>query len=63
MGICFLITALMIPHNLSISVSDGFTPTIPPGAEILVLGLIGTTVVPYNIFLDRGSNTLNPHQR
>jgi Mn2+/Fe2+ NRAMP family transporter len=29
-------------------------PTIPTGSEILVLGLIGTTVVPYNIFLGSG---------
>ena len=54
MGICFLITALLIPHNYSSLFSDGFTPTIPPGAEMLVLGLIGTTVVPYNIFLGSG---------
>jgi len=54
MGICFLITALMIPHDFSSLFSDGFTPTIPAGAEILVLGLIGTTVVPYNIFLGSG---------
>lgn len=54
MGICFLITALLIPHDLSTLFSDGFSPTIPAGAEILVLGLIGTTVVPYNIFLGSG---------
>ncbi len=54
MGICFVITAMMIPHDLSSLFSDGFVPTIPPGAEILVLGLIGTTVVPYNIFLGSG---------
>lgn len=54
MGICFLITALLIPHDISTLFSDGFTPTIPAGAEILVLGLIGTTVVPYNIFLGSG---------
>jgi Mn2+/Fe2+ NRAMP family transporter len=54
MGICFLITALMIPHDLSAIFSDGMIPTIPTGSEILVLGLIGTTVVPYNIFLGSG---------
>jgi len=54
MGICFLITAFLIPHDYASLFSDGFTPTIPPGAEILVLGLIGTTVVPYNIFLGSG---------
>ncbi|MGM0460356.1 MAG: NRAMP family divalent metal transporter [Bacteroidota bacterium] len=54
MGVCFLITAFLIPHDLSILFTDGFTPSIPAGAELLVLGLIGTTVVPYNIFLGSG---------
>ena len=54
MGICFLITALIIPHDYSSIFSEGFMPAIPAGAEILVLGLIGTTVVPYNIFLGSG---------
>jgi manganese transport protein len=30
------------------------TPTIPAGAQLLVLGLIGTTIVPYNIFIGSG---------
>jgi len=54
MGICFVITAFMIPHDLSSVFSEGLVPTIPVGADILVLGLIGTTVVPYNIFLGSG---------
>lgn len=56
MGVCFLITAFLLPHDLSNLFSNGFTPSIPGGAEILVLGLIGTTVVPYNIFLGSGLN-------
>lgn len=63
MGVCFLITAFTIPHDLSSLFSDGFTPTIPSGAEILVLGLIGTTVVPYNIFLGSGlKHTQSPSE-
>lgn len=54
MGICFLITAILIPHNLQDIFSEGLTPAIPAGSELLVLGLIGTTVVPYNIFLGSG---------
>jgi manganese transport protein len=53
MGFCFVITAFSIPHSFS-SVFSGFRPGIPPGSELLVLGLIGTTVVPYNIFLGSG---------
>lgn len=54
MGFCFLITAFLIPHNITALFSDGFIPSIPTGSELLVLGLIGTTVVPYNIFLGSG---------
>lgn len=54
MGICFVITAIMIAPSLSEILAEGFLPTIPDGSEILVLGLIGTTVVPYNIFLGSG---------
>ncbi|MEX0944467.1 MAG: divalent metal cation transporter [Balneolaceae bacterium] len=54
MGICFLITVWYIPHNLMEILSGGFLPRIPSGSEILVLGLIGTTVVPYGIFLGSG---------
>lgn len=53
MGICFVATALLVPHSAG-SIFAGFSPAIPSGAEILVLGLIGTTVVPYNIFLGSG---------
>lgn len=54
MGICFVVTAMMLPHSIGSIFSGAFTPGIPAGAEILVLGLIGTTVVPYNIFLGSG---------
>lgn len=54
MGICFVITAISIPHELSAIFSGGLRPSIPAGSELLVLGLIGTTVVPYNIFLGSG---------
>lgn len=54
MGFCFLITAFLIPHDILQLLGDGLTPSIPSGSEILVLGLIGTTVVPYNIFLGSG---------
>lgn len=54
MGICFLITVFMMPHDFSAILSDGLLPSIQPGSELLVLGLIGTTVVPYSIFLGSG---------
>jgi manganese transport protein len=53
MGFCFVITAFSVPHTIP-SLFSGFSPSIPAGSEILVLGLIGTTVVPYNLFLGSG---------
>lgn len=32
-----------------------FSPQIPPGSSLLVIALIGTTVVPYNLFLHASS--------
>lgn len=54
MGFCFLGTALLMDHPLSDLFTSAVIPSIPAGSEILVLGLIGTTVVPYNIFLGSG---------
>lgn len=54
MGICFLTTAVIIQPSLTDILSGGFVPRFPVGSEMLILALIGTTVVPYNIFLGSG---------
>ncbi len=54
MGICFAGTAIMMSHEIGELFTSFIIPSIPDGSEILVLGLIGTTVVPYNIFLGSG---------
>ncbi|MDZ7771412.1 MAG: divalent metal cation transporter [Balneolaceae bacterium] len=54
MGICFLTTALIMQPPLGELLGGLFVPAVPTGSELLVIGLIGTTVVPYNLFL--GSN-------
>ncbi len=56
MGIGFLITAVLIKPSFSEILKDSFVPRIPPGTEagVLILGLIGTTIVPYNLFLGSG---------
>ncbi|HRI78010.1 MAG TPA: divalent metal cation transporter [Cyclobacteriaceae bacterium] len=51
MGIAFFVLAMNRPFSLLQYVSSSFTPTLPPGAELLTLGLVGTTIVPYNLFL------------
>ncbi len=54
MGICFLTTAVVIQPPVSDIFTAGFVPEFPAGSEMLILALIGTTVVPYNIFLGSG---------
>jgi Mn2+/Fe2+ NRAMP family transporter len=60
MGICFLTTAILKQPDLGQLVSGLSIPKMPGGSELLVIGLIGTTVVPYNLFLGSGlSHTQN----
>ncbi|MCF8357861.1 MAG: divalent metal cation transporter [Prolixibacteraceae bacterium] len=56
MGIVFLVTAFTIAPPLSEMLTGIFIPKIPDNsrAGLLVLGLIGTTIVPYNLFLGSG---------
>jgi Mn2+/Fe2+ NRAMP family transporter len=55
MGIGFLITALMVKPDLEELIKGIFIPSLPgPQAGVLVLALIGTTIVPYNLFLGSG---------
>ncbi len=54
MGIAFLALAFGRPFSLMDYVGSSVVPHIPLGSEMLVLGLVGTTIVPYNIFLGSG---------
>ena len=47
----FLLTALLIQPPLSDILAGFFSPTLPAGSFVTVMALIGTTVVPYNLFL------------
>jgi len=51
MGILFVFTAFTVEISLKQIISSSFIPTIPDGSDLLVIGLIGTTIVPYNLFL------------
>jgi Mn2+/Fe2+ NRAMP family transporter len=54
MGLAFLVTAISLrPEPLAL-VRGAVLPTLPAGSAILALGLVGTTVVPYNLFLGSG---------
>jgi Mn2+/Fe2+ NRAMP family transporter len=54
MGVAFLITALMLKPPLWPLLRGSWLPSLPFGSGLLVLGLVGTTVVPYNLFLGSG---------
>ncbi len=53
MGFAFVITAVLLKPSFPEMIRGSFIPTIPDtsGAGILILGIIGTTVVPYDLFL------------
>ena len=54
MGISFLLVALTQELSAVEVISASICPVIPANGELLLLGLVGTTVVPYNIFLGSG---------
>lgn len=54
MGIAFFVLALNIDFSISEVISSSIVPQIPMGAELITLGLVGTTIVPYNLFLGSG---------
>lgn len=51
MGFVFIVSALVLSPDYMSVVKGLFVPSIPKGGLLMVVGLIGTTVVPYNIFL------------
>jgi Mn2+/Fe2+ NRAMP family transporter len=51
MGVAFLALALQSDFIFSDLVKSSIIPAIPVGSEWLTLGLVGTTIVPYNIFI------------
>ncbi|WP_298475850.1 Nramp family divalent metal transporter [uncultured Maribacter sp.] len=51
MSISFLCTALITKPNIIEVVKGLFVPTMPENGILTVIALVGTTVVPYNLFL------------
>ncbi len=50
MSVCFLATFVAVRPDLG-ALAAGLVPAIPAGGVLVVIGLIGTTIVPYNLFL------------
>ncbi|MCP4713229.1 MAG: divalent metal cation transporter, partial [Planctomycetes bacterium] len=61
MGVCFLTTAVLLRPAWGDLISGSLVPTIPAseGGGLLIMGLIGTTIVPYNLFLGSGISDKN----
>ncbi len=51
MSISFLLTAIITKPNISEIAKGLFVPSMPPESLLMVIALVGTTVVPYNLFL------------
>ena len=51
MSLAFLLTAIKIGPDLKSFFTGLFVPTFPDNSILIIMGLIGTTVVPYNLFL------------
>jgi Mn2+/Fe2+ NRAMP family transporter len=51
MSISFLITAILTKPDILAMLKGTFVPSIPENSIFIIIGLIGTTVVPYNLFL------------
>lgn len=54
MGIAFLVTAFLLRPPAGEVLAGSLVPAVPAGSGLLILGLVGTTVVPYNLFLGSG---------
>lgn len=51
MSVSFIVTAIVTKPNLIEVLKGAFVPKSPEGSLLTIIGLIGTTVVPYNLFL------------
>jgi len=51
MSISFVLTAIITKPDISLMFKGILIPSFPKGSMLTIIGLIGTTVVPYNLFL------------
>lgn len=54
MAIAFVILAFSARYSVDHVLGSLVKPSFPNGSMILILGILGTTIVPYNIFLGSG---------
>ena len=51
MSAVFILAAIVVAPTLTVVLPSILRPTMPPGSALTAIALIGTTVVPYNLFL------------
>lgn len=51
MSVTFVATAVMVRPSVGGIIRGLFIPSVPGGSVLMLISLIGTTVVPYNLFL------------
>lgn len=51
MSLSFLLTAIITKPDMLEIVKGMFVPSVPDGSILMIIALVGTTVVPYNLFL------------
>lgn len=55
MSVVFLVTAIVVRPDISQILSGLLIPSISSETQLAILGLMGTTIVPYNLFLHASS--------
>lgn len=64
MSLVFVVTLWLAKPNISAIIAGLFTPSIPTGGLLTTIALIGTTIVPYNLFLHASvAKQVLPHQQ
>lgn len=51
MSVAFISTSIVIAPNIGEILKGVFVPSFPKGSVLTIVALVGTTVVPYNLFL------------
>ncbi len=51
MSVAFLVTAILTKPNIVELLQGIFVPSLPDNSTLTIIALIGTTIVPYNLFL------------
>jgi Mn2+/Fe2+ NRAMP family transporter len=51
MSISFLLTAIITKPDILAMLKGMFVPSIPDNSALIIIAIVGTTVVPYNLFL------------